>query len=102
MTEQQAYNDSAENTLAFELWELIAPKISRELSLLENGADDEDEAMEKLDKAYITEMQAQEVTPFDLKTVVMAILRVNDGKHFFNASEAPIPQSEGEIGFRRP
>ena len=32
----------------------------------------------------------------------MAILRVNDGKHFFYASEAPIPQSEGEIGFRRP
>jgi len=32
----------------------------------------------------------------------MAILKINDGKHFFNASEVPIPQSEGEIGFRRP
>ena len=42
------------------------------------------------------------MTPADLKTVVMAILRINDGKHFFNASETPIPQSEGEIGFRRP
>ena len=49
MTEQQAYNDSAENTLAFELWELIAPKISRELPYLENSVVDEDEAMEKLD-----------------------------------------------------
>jgi len=32
----------------------------------------------------------------------MAILRINDGKHFFNASESPMPQSEGEVGFRRP
>ena len=32
----------------------------------------------------------------------MAILRINDGKHFFPASDSPLPQSEGEIGFRRP
>ena len=37
-----------------------------------------------------------------MKTIVMAILRINDGKRFFSASEAPMPQSEGEIGFRRP
>lgn len=30
----------------------------------------------------------------------MAILRINDGKHYFSASEAPMPQSEGEVGFR--
>ena len=55
MTEQQATSDSNENTMAFELWELIAPKINRELP---DEVDDEDEAMEKLDQAYITEMQA--------------------------------------------
>ena len=32
----------------------------------------------------------------------MAILRMNDGKHFFNATEAPLPGSENEVGFRRP
>lgn len=99
MTEQQATTDTGENTLAFELWELIAPRIDREMP---GEAEDEDEAMERLDQAYITEMQAQEISPCDLKTVTMAILRINDGKHFFSASEAPMPQSEGEIGFRRP
>lgn len=99
MTEQQAVSDSGENTLAFELWELIAPRINRELP---DEAEDEDEAMERLDAAYITEMQAQEISPADLKTVVMAILRTNDGKHFFSAAETPMPQSEGEVGFRRP
>lgn len=42
------------------------------------------------------------VSTSDLKTILMAILRINDGKHFFNASESPMPQSEGEVGFRRP
>ena len=55
MTEQQAVSDSGENTLAFELWELIAPRIEREMP---DEAEDEDEAMERLDAAYITEMQA--------------------------------------------
>ena len=32
----------------------------------------------------------------------MAILRINDGKHFVRSEDAPLPQSEGEIGFRRP
>ena len=54
MTEAQATSDSSENTLAFELWELIAPRVNRELP---PEVDDEDEsAMEKLDQAYITEM----------------------------------------------
>ena len=48
-------SDSGENTLAFELWELIAPRIEREMP---DEAEDEDEAMERLDAAYITEMQA--------------------------------------------
>ena len=37
----------------------------------------------------------------DLRTAVLAILRINDGKHFVDSSHAPMPQSEGEIGFRR-
>ena len=32
----------------------------------------------------------------------MAVLRINDGKHFFNQIDTPIPQSEIEVGFRRP
>jgi hypothetical protein len=41
-----------ENSLAFELWELIAPKVNREFPDMSL----EDEALEKLDSAYITEM----------------------------------------------
>ena len=92
MTEQQATSDTTENTLAFELWELVAPRINRELpEVSPNNGEEEEKQLEMLDKAYITEMQAQEVTPADLKTVIMAILRINDGKHFFNANEFPLP-----------
>jgi hypothetical protein len=52
MTEQQATSDTVENSLAFELWELIAPKVNREFPDMSL----EDEALEKLDSAYITEM----------------------------------------------
>ena len=92
MTEQQATSDTTENTLAFELWELVAPRINRELpEVSPKDGEEEEKQLEMLDNAYITEMQAQEVTPADLKTVIMAILRINDGKHFFNANEAPLP-----------
>ncbi len=53
-----------------------------------------------MDKAYVTEMQAQEILPNDLKTLIMAILRINDGKRFYESSESPLLQSEDEIGFR--
>ena len=56
MTELQATSDSSENTLAFELWELISPKIARELP--DEVDEDNDEALEKLDRAYINEMQS--------------------------------------------
>ena len=36
----------------------------------------------------------------DIKTVCMAILRLNDGKRFVEGADAPLPQSENEIGFR--
>lgn len=89
LTEQQATADTAENTLSFELWELIAPKVTKQLDVL--SAEGNEELMDKMDHEYITEVQAQEVSIADLKSVVMAILRINDGKHFFNASEAPMP-----------
>ena len=41
-----------------------------------------------------------EVTLDDIKVVLMAIMRLNDGKTFVEADHAPLPQSEGEIGFR--
>ncbi len=53
-----------------------------------------------MDKAYVTEMQAQEILPNDLKTLIMAILRINDGKRFYESPESPLLQSEDEIGFR--
>ena len=37
-----------------------------------------------------------------MKTIIMGILRYNDGKRFVDAADAPLPASEGEIGFRRP
>ena len=49
------------------------------------------EVKESGGKGQVTEVQAQEVKPEDLKTVIMAILRVNDGKHFVHGSEAPLP-----------
>ena len=57
MTEHQATNDTSENSLAFEMWELIAPKVEREMpELPEDGKEDEEEQMDRLEKAYITEV----------------------------------------------
>ena len=42
------------------------------------------------------------VTLIDVKTILMAILRYNDGRRFIDAADAPMPQSEGETGFRKP
>lgn len=98
MTEHQATTDTAENSLSFEMWELIAPKVQRELADMSVVGEEDD----SLDRAYVTEMQAQEVLPSDLETLAMAILKINDGKHFFETKDAPLPQSEDEIGFRRP
>ena len=54
MTEQQATSDTAENSLSFEMWELIAPRVQRELPDLSVMGEDEN----SMDKAYVTEMQA--------------------------------------------
>ena len=55
----------------------------------------------QLDLIYMSELKVQQVSMQDLKTLIMAILRLNDGKRFADADEAPLPQSENEIGFRR-
>ena len=101
MTEQQAVSDSVENTLAFELWEIVAPKLSRDAMFMRSdGGGDADGGEDESEKQYITEMQAQEVPPNDLKAVIMAILRLNDGRNVVAASDAPLQQSENEVGFR--
>ena len=81
----------------FELWEIVAPKVVRDLNL---SADSENE--KKVEENYQTEVMSKEVTLYDMKTILMAILKYNDGKRFIEGSKAPLPQSEGEIGFRKP
>jgi len=44
------------------------------ISTIDESAEDEQ------DKAYITEMQAQEATPADLRVLLMVIMRLNDGR----------------------
>ena len=41
-----------------------------------------------------------EVNLEDVRVMFMAIMRLNDGKTFIENEHAPLPQSEGEIGFR--
>lgn len=41
-----------------------------------------------------------EVNLEDVRVMLMAIMRLNDGKTFIENEHAPLPQSEGEIGFR--
>ena len=84
-------SDSAENTLAFELWEIVAPRVSRDARLMRSAVEiDPEDGEDESEKQYISEMQAQEVLPSDLKTVIMAILRLNDGRSVVAGAEAPI------------
>ena len=55
-----------------------------------------------LDKEYVDKVKATVVSINDVKTILMAILRYNDGRRFMDAADAPMPQSEGETGFRKP
>ena len=82
--------------MTFELWEIVAPKVKRDLDV---SCDSENEKKEEAN--YLTEVTSKEVTLYDMKTALMAILKYNDGKRFVEASKAPLPQSEGEIGFRK-
>ena len=84
--------------MAFDLWEIIAPKIEKGLEESIIG----EEAIAQMELEYVEQVKASVVTVNDLKTILMAILRYNDGRRFMDASEAPLPQSEGETGFRKP
>lgn len=98
MTEQQASQDCHENQLAFDLWEIIAPKVDREVHMSVANT----ESLADIEQDYLDKVKDKMITLNDLKTVLMAILRFNDGKRFMDAAEAPMPQSEGETGFRKP
>ena len=62
----------------------------------------ESESVNKIDQEYVDKVKANVVSINDLKTILMAILRYNDGRRFIDAADAPMPQSEGETGFRKP
>ena len=66
-----------------------------EASFKENKKEDEsnesDDIDVHLDRIYMSELTLQMVSVQDLKTVVMAILRLNDGKRYAEANEAPLP-----------
>ena len=93
LTQQQANQDCEQSQLAFQLWEVI---LSKEQVDLSNSLDDQANA----ESLYWSQLKDQEATLPDLKTALMAILKYNDGKRFVEGSNAPLPQSENEIGFR--
>ena len=99
MTEVQASADSSESQLAFEMWEMIAPQkinksdlIHRAEAAVQNNKreeesknledNDEDDVDVQLDLIYMSELKVQQINIQDLKTIIMAILKINDGKHF--------------------
>lgn len=59
---------------------------------LDNEANDE--------SLYWSQLKDKEAAIPDIKTILMAILKYNDGKRFVEGSDAPLPQSEDEVGFR--
>ena len=70
--------------MAFDLWEVIAPAVVKDL----HESDDDSKV---LISEYKTEVTSKEVTLQDVKTVLFAILKFNDGKRFVEASKAPLP-----------
>lgn len=72
--------------LVLEIWEIIAPHIDREMC--ESDADSDEN--EKADLDYIKKLKSQEITLYDLKTIMLAILRLNDGKRFVEGEKAPL------------
>ena len=98
LTEGEASGENAENHLIFDLWEIVAPKVDKELAMSVSDAEQNTE----MEDEYMEKVKQGEVKINDVKTIVMGILRYNDGKRFVDATDAPLPASEGEIGFRRP
>ena len=94
----------------FDVWEIIAPKVERELEFLDKTALDgvpeldvsqnEDLGIDSNERNYRKEVRSAEISLEDLRVILMAILKYNDGNTFVDTEQAPLPQSEGEIGFR--
>ena len=98
LTDVQAQQDCPENQLAFDLWEIIAPKVDKELAMSVSDV----EQINEMEDEYMEKVKQGSVKLVDVKTILMGILRFNDGKRFVDATDAPLPASEGEIGFRKP
>lgn len=105
----QANTHCIENALMFDVWEIMAPKVERDLTNIDNDesmvneADVtliEDYGISKTERNYRKELRNMQVSLQDLKVMLMMISRLNDGKTFIESEQAPLPQSEGEIGFR--
>ena len=60
----------------------------------------EDVGIDSRERNYRKELRSMEVNLEDVRVMLMAITRLNDGKTFIENELAPLPQSEGEIGFR--
>jgi hypothetical protein len=94
----------------FDVWEIIAPRVERELEFLDKTALDgvpdldvsqnEDLGIDSNERSYRKEVRSAEISLEDLRVILMAILKYNDGNTFADTEQAPLPQSEGEIGFR--
>ena len=94
----------------FDVWEIIAPRVERDLdqSIDKNIEDsdsldesiNEDIGIDSKERSYRKEVRAAEISIADLRVILMAILKYNDGKTFADSEHSPLPQSEGEIGFR--
>jgi len=84
----------------FDVWEIIAPKVERDLTNIDsdesplNEADvtmSEDIGFGARERNYRKELRSMEVHLEDIRVILMAILRLNDGKTFVESEEAPLP-----------
>lgn len=99
----------AENILMFDIWESIAPKVERDLTYIDDEVVElnendvtliEDLGIDSKERNYRKELRSMEVNLEDVRVLLMAVMKLNDGKTFVDTAEAPLPQSEGEVGFR--
>ena len=83
----------------FDVWEIIAPTVERDLSNIDKEKLDpqldvsqmEDLGVDGEERSYRKEVRNLEVTLDDLKIILMAILRLNDGSTFVETEKAPLP-----------
>lgn len=91
LTAEQASTNCVETNLIFDVWEIIAPKVERDLASIDvdesvlNDADVtliEDHGISKSERNYRKELRNSMVTLKDIRVILMAIMRLNDGKTF--------------------